>query len=73
MNAQTLTVAGTSFELTLTPVAGGWHWLAARPGKIVLSGEAPSETEARRVARDTAAAWTELAAADEPDWRRGAA
>jgi hypothetical protein len=66
MTPQQLIVDGTRFDLTVLPVGAGWHWLAARPGKILLSGEAPTELDAHRTAGATIAAWAELAAAEDP-------
>jgi len=63
MVAELLIVDGTSFELTLLPIAAGWHWLAARPGRILFSGEAPTRLLARDAARATAAIWAALDAA----------
>jgi hypothetical protein len=67
MTRHPLIVRGKSFELSLSPCRGGWHWLAAHPGAIVLSGEAPSEAEARRLAAASAAAWLDLNQAAEPE------
>jgi len=60
MVAELLIVDGTSFELTLLPIAAGWQWLAARRRRILLSGEAPTRLLAREAARATAAAWVAL-------------
>jgi hypothetical protein len=60
MTRHPLIVRGKPFELSLAPCRGGWHWLAAHPGAIVLSGEAASQAEARRLAAAAAAAWLDL-------------
>jgi hypothetical protein len=61
---QSLMIAGKAFDVTVrAQPQGGWHWLIAAPGEIVLSGEAPSEMQAvdcacragRALARLTAA------------------
>jgi hypothetical protein len=61
---QPLTIEGKTFELTLRQQPGGdWHWLIAAPGKLVLSGEAASETLAREFAHSAGEALARLAAA----------
>lgn len=50
---------GKRFDLTLhRERSGNWHWLIAVPGKLVLSGSAPSESAAVDRARSAAAALT---------------
>jgi hypothetical protein len=66
MTPHPLIVVGKPFELILSPCRGGWHWLVSRPGAIVLSGEAASEAEARRLAAASATAWLELNEAAAP-------
>ena len=60
-----LTIEGKRFELTLREQSpsGGWHWLIALPGELVLSGDAPSEIQAMRSACEAARALARLAAA----------
>jgi hypothetical protein len=44
---RSLTIAGKRFEMRVeAQPEGGWHWLIAAPGEIVLSGEAASEMQA---------------------------
>ena len=44
---RSLSIDGKPFEVTVhAQPSGGWHWLIAAPGEIVLSGEAPSEMQA---------------------------
>ena len=40
-------IDGTEFEVSAQEQSdGGWHWLTTVPGKLVLSGEAPNESQA---------------------------
>jgi hypothetical protein len=56
-----LTIDGKPFYLTLRLQGGGdWHWLIAAPGKIVLSGDAPSEQQALASAREAGTALARL-------------
>jgi hypothetical protein len=58
-----LTIDGKSFYLTLQPQRrGGWHWLIAAPGEIVLSGDAPSEQQAMDSAREAGSALARFSA-----------
>lgn len=44
---RSLVIDGKPFDITVRPQPeGGWHWLIAAPGEIVLSGEAASEMQA---------------------------
>ena len=61
---KSMTVDGRLFEMSVREQPdGAWHWLIAAPGQLVLSGEAPSETEAFDSARRAALALARLAAA----------
>jgi hypothetical protein len=55
---------GKEFEFSaLQQSDGGWHWLIAAPGKLVLSGDAPNETEAHNSVVTIAQALARLTAA----------
>jgi hypothetical protein len=57
-----LTIDGKPFYLTLQPQdSGDWHWLIAAPGKIVLSGDAPSQQQALDSAREAGSTLMRLA------------
>jgi hypothetical protein len=57
-------IDGRHFELTLCEQPGGdWHWLITAPGKLVLSGDAASETQALEVAWSAGETLARLAAA----------
>jgi len=44
---RSLAIDGKAFDLTVqAQPEGGWHWIIAAPGEIVLSGEASSEMQA---------------------------
>ena len=59
-----ITIEGRRFELTLREQTGGiWHWLITAPGKLVLSGDAASETQAFDSACSAGEALARLAAA----------
>ncbi len=61
---RTIAIDGRTFELTVREqAAGDWHWLITAPGQIVLSGAAPSETQAVDSACRTGEALARLAAA----------
>lgn len=60
-----LVLRGKKFALTLRPEssdgrAGSCQWILASPGKLVLSGEAPSADEAARSARRAGRLWARL-------------
>jgi hypothetical protein len=60
---QSLNIDGWHFELTVRQQRDGiWHWLVASPGKLVLSGEAPSEADAVQSAYEAGHALARLAA-----------
>jgi hypothetical protein len=59
-----MTIDGKHFELSLRQQpCGAWHWLMTAPGKLVLSGDAGSETQAVDAAFDAGQALVRLAAA----------
>jgi hypothetical protein len=61
---RSLSIDGRTFELTVREqAAGDWHWLITAPGQIVLSGGAPSETQAVASAREAGETLARLAAA----------
>jgi hypothetical protein len=61
---RSLSIDGKTFELTVREqAAGDWHWLITAPGQIVLSGGAPSETQAVDTACRAGEALARLAAA----------
>jgi hypothetical protein len=61
---RSLTIAGKAFDVTVqAQPQGGWHWLIAAPGEIVLSGEAPSEMQAMDCACRAGRALARLSAA----------
>lgn len=61
---RSLAIGGKTFELIVREqTAGDWHWIITAPGKIVLSGAAPSERQAVDSARRTGEALARLNAA----------
>jgi hypothetical protein len=42
-----VTINGTEFDVSVQEQSdGAWHWLITALGRLVLSGEAPNETQA---------------------------
>ena len=63
--SETLTLGGRTFRVDLVEEKGScaWHWILAAPGKLVLSGAAPSSDAARRFAQEAGRALAKLGAA----------
>ena len=63
-----ISIDGHEFEITLKPRpdGSGWQWILAAPGKLVLSGEAPSAGAARGRARRAGRTLARLAASSRP-------
>jgi hypothetical protein len=60
---RSITIDGKDFELSVREQAEGeWHWLITAPGQLVLSGGAPSESQALDTARRTGRALAQLVA-----------